>query len=100
MRLYNKYISKEVPKYMKEHPETTRTEAFRAVAAMWKDDPSNPKNAPKPSLQQCYTVNPWATKKQEGPAQVAASAAPTATAAAEPQCFTVNPWAKAAATTG
>ena len=59
---------------MKEHPETTRTEAFRAVAAMWKDDPSNPKNAPKP---------PEKPVAQEG----------AAAGAGEPMCLKTNPWA-------
>lgn len=48
---YNRYISAEVPKYMKAHPGLGRTECFKAVAAMWKDDPSNPKNAPAPPAE-------------------------------------------------
>ena len=82
---YNKYISKEVPNYMKANPEATRTDAFRAVAAMWKDDPSNPKNAPKPSASEPEANSDAAaeaTEKQEGKDDTAAAADTNAAAPA------------------
>lgn len=95
---YNKYISKEVPKYMQENPEASRTDAFRAVAAKWKEDPSNPKNAPKTPGAESEAgddIDAEAAKEQEGAnvegaGSAAASAATTAATtdgaeAAEPE---------------
>lgn len=74
---YNKYISKEVPNYMKANPGASRTDAFKAVAGMWKDDPSNPKNAPKPSASEPEANGDKAaeaTEEQEGTDDTAAAA--------------------------
>jgi hypothetical protein len=101
---YNKYISKEVPKYMQENPEASRTDAFRAVAAKWKEDPSNPKNAPKTPGAESEAgddIDAEAAKEQEGAnvegaGSAAASAATTAAtteaaAEAEQQSTIVDP---------
>jgi len=41
---YNLYMKSELPKLKAENPTMNHKEAFKLVAARWKDSPENPKN--------------------------------------------------------
>ncbi|KAI8053990.1 hypothetical protein BDF22DRAFT_742964 [Syncephalis plumigaleata] len=42
---YNKFMKDQLPKYKARNPDATHKDAFKQVAALWKDAPENPKNA-------------------------------------------------------
>ena len=70
---------------MQENPEASRTDAFRAVAARWKDDPSNPKNAPETpgaESEAADDVDAEAPEEQEGATDKEAASTAAAPAAA------------------
>lgn len=41
---YNKFMKSELPKFRESNPDIDHRDAFRAVAEMWKESSSNPKN--------------------------------------------------------
>ena len=49
---YNQFMSKQLPLYKAAHPDNNSKDNFAAVAAKWKTDPSNPKNAGKAQAEE------------------------------------------------